>query len=432
MYEEEYRRKTVTVEYALSLLRSGDLVTIGGYGNEPRAFLKRVHTVADRLEGVKICACAFRESYPFLEDDSCAGKIDVMTFFFSPVLRTARSRGRMSEFIPNDLHMSGSCLAAREEKPRLCVMAVTPMDEDGYFYLSTSLLTEYEAMDMADIVIFEVNRRIPRLNGDCRLHISKANFLYEEDNEMPLFPSYDHDETDYQVAENAARLIRDGDTLQFGVGRIPSCIDLALTGRVDLGIHTEFFGNSMMNLMKKGVVNNSKKTLHPGKSICAFVGGDESFYDFIDGNTEISIHPARYVNNPYVIAKNDNLVSVNTALEVDLTGQICSESVGSVLYSGTGGAADFAYGAFHSNGGRGIIAMRAATGGNEISKIKAQLSPGAAVSISRNIADYIVTEYGIAKLRGATIRERAQRLIAIAHPEFRRELSQQAKEYLLW
>ena len=242
------------------------------------------------------------------------------------------------------------------------------------------------------------------------------------DNPMPL-PG----ETDRAIARRVAALIHDGDTIQFGIGRLPEAISDALMENRDLGIHTEMLGNSLGRLIQAGVVTNARKNFLPGESVVGFVWGSREFYDFIDSRQDIRIEPSRFVNDACIIGKNDNLVSVNSALSVDLTGQICSESIGTLQYSGTGGAMDFAMGAFRSRGGRGIIAMPSTTGNGRISRITAVLAPGSAVSIQRGYTDYVITEYGTARLRGRTIPERAEALIGIAHPAFRGQLREDAE-----
>ena len=230
----------------------------------------------------------------------------------------------------------------------------------------------------------------------------------------------------------ALALVRDGDTIQIGLGNLSNAAADAMCGKYDLGIHTEILCSATGRLMAKGVVNNSRKNFHPGKTVCSFVWGDQDFYDFIDRNPDIELMPSSYVNDPYIIAQNHNMVSINTAVQIDLTGQICSESLGSRQYSGTGGATDFAAGAYMSPGGRGIVVITSTAKNGTVSKIQPILSPGSVVSISRNWVDCIVTEYGVAHLRGTTIRQRVERLIAIAHPDFRGELRRQADKLMLW
>ena len=289
--------------------------------------------------------------------------------------------------------------------------------------------SEYEVVKNADKRIFEINPACPKVEGALRWHLSEIECCYESD--LPLYaladPTFGEDER--KVGENVAALINDGDVLQFGIGRIPNALVAALKDHRHLGIHTEMLGTALVNLMKDGIVDNSRKTLEPGKAVFAFTYGSGEAYAYLDKDERFLNYPANKANDPAIIAKNDNMVSVNTAIEIDLSGQICSESVGTRLISGTGGSIDYAMGAFYSKGGRGIVAFSSTAKGGETSRIQPVLTPGAAVSIHRNYADYIVTEYGAAQLRGATLKERAERLIAIAHPKFREELTAEAKKF---
>jgi acyl-CoA hydrolase len=263
--------------------------------------------------------------------------------------------------------------------------------------------------------------------------IEEADFIIEEtDEEIVYAPEYPADPVEAMIAKNVASLIHDGDTLQFGIGGLPGAVAKELLDRKDLGVHTEMLSTPMGMLMEAGVITNQRKNLNPGKSICTFMWGDRHFYEYVDNNPAISVLPASYVNDPFVIAQNDNMVSINSALEIDLTGQISSERMGFRQVSGTGGATDFAYGAFHSKGGRGIIAIRSTAKGGTVSKIQPGLTYGSVVSISRNLTDYVVTEYGIARLKDKSIRQRVEALIGIAHPDFRKDLKKQAEELMIW
>ncbi len=227
-------------------------------------------------------------------------------------------------------------------------------------------------------------------------------------------------------------MVHDGDTIQIGLGNLSNAVADALHDKNDLGIYTEIFSPSAGRLMEDGVVTNRRKNFHPGKTVCGFLWGDQSIYDFVDHNPDIELLSTSWVNDPYNIAQNDNMVSVNNALRIDLTGQVCSETLNGRQYSGTGGATDFAAGAYMSKGGRGIIVITSTAKNGAISKIQPVLPLGSAVSISHNWVDCIVTEYGVACLKGASIRQRVERLIAIAHPDFRAELRREAEKLMLW
>jgi len=430
-YQALYRSKLGTLQGALDLVRSGDCIAGAGYGNEPTNFFRYLHTVADRVENVCLWGGSFNINDPVMSDNSLKGRIDVLTFFYGAAARIGHDTGRYS-FVPANLH-SAADATIRTARPTLFACSVSPMDETGNVYLSVDLQASLELMDAADKVIFEVNPEIPRVYGQTAVSIEKATYIYEVNNRpMPLAPPTPASPVEQKIAEYVSSLIHDGDCIQLGIGGVPGAVGELLVTKQDLGIHTEMITASMGRLMRAGAVTNARKTLHPGKTVGAFAWGDQDLYDFIADNPMIELRPAAYTNDPFIIAQNDNMVSVNTALQLDLTGQICSESMGSRQYSGTGGASDFAYGAYHSKGGRGIIALQSTAKGGTVSKIQAQLTPGAIVSISRNLVDNVVTEYGIAPLRGRSVRQRVENLIAVAHPDFRAELRRQANELMLW
>lgn len=430
MFNDEYAAKKCTVKEALRYVRSGDCVLPAAYGNEPVSFLRELHTIADDVRDVTVWTSLVKEDYPFIMDTSLKGKIDVSSFFYYKQHRSVYGSGHV-EYYPTDLRNATKCVLQGDTAP-IFVCAVSPMDEDGYFSISFSLYAEWEYLKTAKTIILEVNKRLPRRKGVGKIHISRVSCLYEADNELLTLNTQPADDIDRQIGENVASLINDGDTIQLGFGNVPECVGDALSCRKDLGIHTELLGTSLGKLIESGAVNNSKKNFYHGKSVAGFVLGSQHLYDFMGGYGGLELLPCSYVNDPYIISQNDNMVSVNAALQVDLTGQICSESMGSRQYSGTGGAYDFACGAFQAKGGKGIIALRSTARNDSISKISAQLPIGSAVSISRNIADYVVTEYGIAHLRGASIRQRALALIEISHPSFRKELTKNAHDLLLW
>jgi len=429
--EEEYSDKLLTVEQCLEKIKSGDRIFVGFYGGEPRAVLRRLHTIADRVENVEVWKATDMESYPFMTDPAMKGHIELKSIFYGDAARKLGKEGRTVDYFPNDLHLCMG-LKRQHEPCNISIATVSPIDDAGFFSLGCWVQTEHDAMDAADTVIVEVNRNAPRTFGDTRVHISEVDYIVEADSELPTIDTVPYTKVEESLGEYVAGLIRDGDCIQLGIGSTSNVVALNLTGKHDLGIHSEMFTESMMMLMKKGIINNSRKTIDRGKAVVSFAWGPRELYDFIDGSEDILFRRSTYVNDPFVIAKIDNMVSINTTLQVDLTGQVCSESIGPRQYSGTGGAFDFAYGAIHSKGGRGIIAMPSTAKGGTVSRISPMLTEGAMVSITRNVVDNIVTEYGVAQMRGRTIRERAKALIAIAHPDFRQELTKQAEYLLLW
>ncbi len=432
---ELYESKFITLDEALGMIRSGDTIAQAAYGNEPLAMLRNLHTIADRgVKDVCVWMGSPQEEYPFISDpnNNLDGVISVNSIFFGAPLRKQVAKGsRRINFCPNHLH-SISTVMLETRRPTIFWAAVTPMDRYGYVSVSCTQQAELEMLDLCDLVIFEVNKQLPHTGGTVRVPIEHVDYFIDVDypiTEAPVQPASPIQE---QIAHYASSLIKDGDTIQLGIGGLPDAVAHDLVDRHDLGIYTEMIGTAMGELMACGAVNNSKKSFYRNRTIGAFCWGSRALYDFVDDNPMVEILPTRYVNNPFNIAKNDNMVSLNTALEIDLTGQVCSESLGSLQYSGTGGATDFAYGAYHAKGGKGIIAINATAKNGTISRIVPTLKPGAVVSIQRNIVDYIVTEYGIAQLRGKTIHQRVNEMISIAAPEFRQELRQQADKLMLW
>ena len=429
--ERIYDSKFISMDDALGKIKSGDVIAVAAYGNEPVGFLRRLHELADRgVRDVTIWLANPQEEYPFLRMDGLEDVISILSIFYGPGTRKLHPTGRVS-FVPNNLHL---CVREMMEvkRPNVFVGSVTPMDRFGYVCMSASQQFELEMFDVCETVILEVNPRLPYTSGTNRISAEKVNYFVEGERSVSNSPVYPRTEVQETIADYASSLIKDGDTIQLGIGGMPDAVAERLMDRHDLGIYTEMLGSAMGKLMACGAVNNSRKTFHRNRSVAAFCWGTQELYDYINDNPMIELLPVRYVNDPFNIAQNENMVSVNTALEIDLTGQICSETLKGKQYSGTGGAWDFAYGAYHAEGGRGIIALQSTAKSGTISRIVPQLSPGSVVSIPRNIVDMVVTEYGIAKLRGKSVRQRVHELISVAHPDFREELRRQANELELW
>ncbi|MCC8357063.1 MAG: 4-hydroxybutyrate--acetyl-CoA CoA transferase [Oscillospiraceae bacterium] len=426
-----YDSKFISMDDVLGKIKSGDVIAVAAYGNEPVEFLRRLHEIRDRgVRDVTLWLANPQEEYPFLTMEGMEDVISILSIFYGPSLRRLHSTGRVS-FVPNNLHM---CFQAMYEtkRPNVFVGAVTPLDKYGYVCMSTSQQMELELFDTCETVILEINPNLPHTSGTTRISAEKVDFFVEGEREVSMSPIYPRTQVQETIADYAASLIHDGDTIQLGIGGMPDAVAERLMDRHDLGIYTEMLGSAMGKLMECGAVNNSRKMFYRNRSIAAFAWGDQGLYDYINGNPMVELLPVHYVNDPFNIAKNDNMVSVNTALEIDLTGQICSETLMGKQYSGTGGAWDFAYGAFHANNGRGIIALQSTAKGGTISRIVPQLTAGSVVSIPRNIVDMVVTEYGVAHLRGKSIRQRVEELIAVAHPDFRAELRKEANRLQIW
>ena len=425
-----YRSKFRSIQQVLDQIQSGDTIAGGWYGNEPAALLGQLHTIAPRVTDVTVWVTNPVGDYPFINDVALNGRIDLLSVFYNRLLHQAHRNGRVS-LIPANLHSLAETMI-RAKRPNLFLAACTPMDENGCVQLPCSQQAEYELLAAADRVILEVNPALPHTFGTVNVPVERVDAFVAVSYPVASIEEPPLNDTDRAIAANVATLVRDGDCIQLGIGSMPNAVGEALRDKQELGIHTEMITTSMARLMACGAVTNSRKTLHPGKTIGAFALGTAELYRYMDYNPQIELRPCSYVNDPFVIAQNDNMVSINTALEIDLAGQVCSESIGYRQYSGTGGATDFAYGAYHSKGGRGIIALSSTTRDGRLSRIRSVLSPGAAVSISRNLVDYIVTEYGIAPMRDRPIRERVEGLIRIAHPQFREALRKEARDMLLW
>lgn len=428
-----YKDKLISAEDAVQLVKTGDHIVTGLGASEGRLFLSKLHLVGDKVENVSFSNCLPMTNYEFF-DKKYKNAFNLDGWFFAPALRKAFNNGNTS-YIPNHLHSAASARFSHK-KPNIYVGSCTPVDEHGFVSLSMGNTYERLAIDMADIVILEPNPNFPRTFGDVEVHVDEVDYFIEADYMPPTIPNVEPNEKDMQIGKIIADLIPDGAVIQLGIGGIPNAVAKFLYDKKDLGIHTEMLTSEMARLAKAGVVNGRRKTINPRKIVTTFILGDEELYEFVNENPSVQVMNGGYTNNPFVIAQNDNMYSINTAVEVDLTGQVCSESIGPKQISGTGGQADTARGAVESKGGRSIIALYSTqkiknkeTGEERvISKIGSILTPGAAVTLHRSDVDLVVTEYGVADLKGTTIRERVQKLTAIAHPDFREQLKQEALE----
>lgn len=429
-WKREYNNKKITVDDALNMVKSDFDIVVGLAASEPVEFLSRLHEIKDEVRNVNVLTCLNMGDYEFTTNPEMYGHFTNLSWFYNPLTRKAHPH-KMVSFIPNHLH-----LAAKQrlsyKKPNIFIVTVSPMDKHGYFSLSLSLTYEREFLEAADIVIFEVNERHPRTYGDTFVHIKDVDYLYESNRPIPELPVVEPTEKDMVIGGYISELVDDGSTIQLGIGGIPNAVAKSLINKKDLGIHTEMFTDGMVDLYEAGVITNKKKSIHKGKAVTTFALGSKRLYDFLDDNPGIEFHRGAYTNDPYVVGQNYKMVSINTSLQIDLTGQVCSEALGHVQYSGTGGQADTAIGSQMSPGGKSIIALYSTAKNDTISTIVPLLTEGAAVSLSRNDVDYVVTEYGVAPLKGREIRQRVKNLIAIAHPDFRKELEEKAEKYMLW
>ena len=426
-FNQLYRSKLTTADELARRAQSGWVIGMdAGPAQTPAiisAIARRVRE--DDLSGLKVHTLLDVYPYEFYADDSLAGKMTGCSWFSSAGARKAINGG-YGDFIPA-YYRDIPGLMAGYEFDAYCV-AVSPMDKHGYFSLGLTSSCCEALFDRSKRIFVEVNENMPRAVACMQLHVSQVDAIIENNIPLPELPKSALDETSIIIGNLIAEQIPDGACIQLGIGAIPDATGMALKSKHDLGIHTEMFVDSMVELIECGAVNNSKKQIHRGKSVTTFAYGSKRIYDYIDDNPAIELLPVDYVNDPNVICKNDNMVSINAALEVDLWGQVCAESVGTKHMSGSGGQIDYVRGACQSKGGMSFIAFSSTAKNGTISKIRPILTPGAVCTTSKNDVDCIVTEYGIAKLRGKSLGERAKQLIEIAHPDFRDELRFEAKK----
>lgn len=430
-YQQEYQEKSHTVPEILATIRSGDVIFTTNNYSEPGEILSHLHEIADRVENVKVWK-GRSGLYPFMVDPAMKGHIEMYNFFFGPTFYKNSLPMGLVEYVPSDLQ-SYYTVAVSGHPSNVAIAAVTPMDENGYFHVPMNHAADglgmLAAMEQHQRIILEVNPNLKHMHGSVAIHLRDVDMLTETDRPEYVIPNLKPTETEQKIGEAVASLVHDGDTIQLGIGGIPNAVGSFLMDKQELGIHSEMFTSCMMDLIQAGVITGTRKSFDRGLHVCAFAEGVPELYSFLAGRKDCILRTGRDVVDPFEIAKQDNMVSINTLVEMDLTGQVCAESIGPKQISGSGGAFCFAYGAYRSKGGRSILAFPARSGKGH-SKIKATLTPGAVVTTPRNYVDYVVTEYGIARLKGKTIRERAEALISIAHPEDRPALRCQARGLL--
>ncbi len=433
MSNDAINNKTISVAQALKLVKNDQHIVTGLAAAEAKLFMESLHTIADDVENVTITNCLSLYQPAFF-DKQYKKSFNIDSLFFSPSMRKAHNHGN-AEFVPNHLHLAGSD-RLKHMTPDIYVGAATTPDKHGFVSLSLSNTYEKQMIEKATLVILEINDNYPRTFGDVEVHIDDIDYLIEADYDAPVLPDVEPNTKDLIIGELIAKQIQDGDTIQLGIGGIPNAVAACLKDKKNLGVHTEMMTSGMLDLIKQGVINGKKKSLHPGKVVFSFALGNKRLYEYLDNNPSVMVLKGSYVIDPYVISQNDNMVSINTAIEVDLTGQVCSESIGHVQFSGSGGQADTAIGAQMAKNGKSIIALYSTAMVKneqgervEVSKIVTTLKQGAIVTLSRNSVDMIVTEYGLVCLKGTNIKERIARLISIAHPNFRDKLREEAIDF---
>lgn len=419
-WREIYKSRLVSAEEAVKAIKPGNRVVLGHACGEPRALVQALLARGPELEEVEIVHL-LKMGQPDFCLPEMASRLRSNALFVSGANREAVRTGR-ADYTP--------CFFS--EVPRLfrqgylpvdaALVQVSPPDKHGFCSFGVSVDYTKSGAESARLVIAQVNRHMPRTLGNCFIHVSQFDYIVEAD--IPLYevPRANLSAEEEMIGHYVAELVEDGSTLQLGIGAIPEAALLFMKDKKDLGIHTEMFSDAVVEAYHRGIITNRLKTINPGKIIATFLMGTKALYDFVDDNPAVEMHPVDYSNDIFVISRHEKMVAINSALQVDLTGQVCADTIGRLQYSGVGGQVDFVRGASRSPGGKAIIAMPATAAQGKISRIVPLLDPGAAVTTSRNDVHYVVTEYGIADLRGKTLRQRALALTAIAHPQFREEL----------
>jgi acyl-CoA hydrolase/ABC-type branched-subunit amino acid transport system substrate-binding protein len=422
-----YKQKLISIPEAVSLVQSHQTIAVGLAGSEPPGLLGELGNHKHRLENVTVWVALPLRKYDFVLKPEMAGHFFVENWFYGAPDREVHPQGRTS-YIPNNLHAAAKVrLEAAGGKLDIFWGTATPPDERGYMSLSLGIVYEKYLIERADLVVLEINENLPRTLGDTHIHISDVDYVVENPFELIELPVTPPTDWERDIGGYIAELIDDGATLQLGIGGIPNAITSYLMQRRDLGIHTEMFNDGMVDLYEAGAVTGKYKTLWKGKMVGAFALGTRKLYDFMHNNLGVEFQQGKVTNDPFIIGKNYKMVSVNTALQVDLNGQVCSQSMGHRHFSGTGGQLDTHRGAQLSPGGRGIIALHSAVKRDTISTIVPRLTEGAQVTVASQDIDTVATEYGIAELKGRTVRQRADALISIAHPDFRDWLRDEAE-----
>ncbi len=428
-WSTQYKSRVVSAEEAVEVIQSGNRIFMTGNVSVPQKLLAALVKRAPELKDVEICQALSVGPADYV-NPAMEGHLRVNTLFISDNVRKAVQEGR-ADFTPVLLSEFPLLFKNGVLPVDVALVHVSPPDEHGFCSLGVEVGLTKSPAESAKIIIAEVNEQMPRTLGDSFIHVSRLNCIVPVNYpvaELPMGAS--GDPISQKIACFIAELIPDGATMQMGIGAIPDAVLNFLGEKRDLGIHSEMFSDGVVRLVEKGVITNSRKSLHPGKIVVGFILGTQSLYQWADDNPLCEFHRQEYVNDPFVIAQNDKMVAINSAIEVDITGQVCADSIGPKFYSGVGGQMDFVYGASRSKGGVPIIALPSTTtlrDGTVISRMVAMLKQGAGVVTSRNHVHYVVTEYGVASLYGKNIRQRARELINIAHPDFRQDLEKQAR-----
>ena len=413
-----YSTKKTSLQACLDLIESGDRICFAGGCNQPAAFMQEFHTVAPRVTGVE-CIKSRSGDYAFVTSPGMNGHINTGSPLYGEAFMEGMKHGNTSHIVCD---MCDYSRFVTEHNPcNTFIAAVSPMDENGDFQVGLNLMWEKECLATCHKIILEVNENLPRISGGLNIHISQVTAFHEATYPLPEVSEGTPTEVEETIADYIAELVSDGDCLELGTGTLSDVIALRLRDHRELGLHTEWFNLGVGRLIEDGIITSEHKNIDQGLSIASSAWGDRHLYDVLAKSPTAVIRPASYVCDPKVISGINNMIAINTLIEMDLTGQVCTESIGTRQVSGSSGNLCFSLGALHSKNGKSILCFPSMTR-KGISKIRPQLSPGAAVSIPRNYVDYIVTEYGVARMKGRSVWERTEQLIRIAHPSVRDEL----------
>ncbi|NJD66494.1 MAG: acetyl-CoA hydrolase/transferase family protein [Chloroflexi bacterium] len=420
-----YDRKRLSAEQAMRLVRSGDRIYVSGNAATPTLLLQEL---ADRqdIQDVEVAHVLMLGKDP-LTAESVRHRFRHNSLFVGPADREAVNSGS-SDYVPIFLHRISDLFDSGRMPLDVAILQVSPPDQHGYLSLGVEVIASKAAARNARKTIVQVNEAMPRVLGDCFLHVSEVDHIVELDHSLPNLVSQEPSELETRIARHVAELIPDEATLQLGIGGIPDAVLRLLEGKKNLGIHTEMVSDGVMRAIQSGLVTGARKSIHPGKVISTFILGSPELYGYVHDNPIFELHEVGYTNDPFVIAQNSKMTAINSALEVDITGQVCADSIGTFIYSGFGGQVDFVRGAARARGGRAIIALPSTARHGAESRITPMLKPGAGVVTTRADVMYVVTEYGVADLFGKNLRQRATELIRIAHPNFQEQLEAAAHE----
>lgn len=421
-----YQQKRMAPEEAIGLLRDGDFIIVPTGVGEPPALLTALSEQRRRFRDVKVAQILALRKYGYIDPETVE-HVRHVAFFYGGATRAGGQEGWI-DFLPNYFSEIPAMILRKQIPADVVFSMASPMDEHGNFSLSLGADYTMAALTMARAVVLEVNSNVPFTSGNCLVHVSQISALVESDEPLLEVGLPKIGPVQEAIGKYVADMIDDGSTLQIGYGGIPDAVVMQLTHKHDLGIHTEMIGDGILTLLEAGAVTNRRKNYLPGKMVATFALGSQKLYRFMHRNPMLEMHPVDYTNDPMLAGRNDNLVAINATLQIDLLGQCGSESLGARPYSGTGGQADFVRAANRSQGGKAFIVLPSTAKDDSISRIVPALAAGTHVTTSKNDINYVVTEFGVAQLRGKSAQQRAEALIGIAHPDFRGELSAAARK----